>query len=37
LLLKRLGRNSCNLFITPPKINTSDWIFIFFKVALRSI
>ncbi|MBP6152654.1 MAG: hypothetical protein KA413_04230, partial [Candidatus Methylopumilus sp.] len=37
LLLKRLGRNSCNLFITPPKIKTSDWIFIFFKVALRSI
>jgi phytoene/squalene synthetase len=37
LLLKRLGRNSCNLFITPPKINTSDWIFIFFKVALRSL
>ena len=37
LLLERLGRNSCNLFITPPKINTSDWIFIFFKHNILSM
>ena len=37
LLLKRMKRNSCNLFVSPPKIKTLDWIFIFFKVALRSL
>jgi squalene synthase HpnC len=37
LLIKRMERNGCNLFISPPKINTLDWIFIFFKVALRSL
>ncbi|MDH4407750.1 MAG: squalene/phytoene synthase family protein, partial [Candidatus Methylopumilus sp.] len=37
LLLKRMERNNCNLFISPPKINTLDWIFIFLKVALRSL
>lgn len=37
LLLKRIERNSCNLFVSPPKIKTLDWIFIFFKVALRSL
>ena len=37
LLIKRMERNDCNLFISPPKINTLDWIFIFFKVALRSL
>jgi len=37
LLLKRMKKNNCNLFISPPKIKTLDWIFIFFKVALRSL
>ena len=37
LLLKRMKRNNCNLFVSPPKIKTLDWIFIFFKVALRSL
>ena len=37
LLLKRMKRNSCNLFVSPPKIKTLDWIFIFFKVVLRSL
>ncbi len=37
LLLKRMKRNNCNLFISPPKIKTLDWIFIFFKVVLRSL
>ena len=37
LLLKRMKRNNCNLFISPPKIKTLDWIYIFFKVALRSL
>ena len=37
LLLKRMKRNNCNLFISPPKIMTLDWIYIFFKVALRSL
>jgi len=37
LLLKRMKRNNCNLFVSPPKIKTLDWIFIFFKVVLRSL
>ena len=37
LLLKRMKRNNCNLFVSPPKIKTLDWIFIFLKVALRSL
>lgn len=37
LLLKRMKRNNCNLFIDPPKIKPLDWIFIFLKVALRSL
>ena len=37
LLLKTMKRNNCNLFVSPPKIKTLDWIFIFFKVALRSL
>jgi squalene synthase HpnC len=37
LLLKRMKRNNCNLFIHPPKIKPLDWIFIFFKVLLRSL
>ena len=34
LLLKRMKKNDCNLFINPPKITTLDWIFIFFKSVL---
>ena len=34
LLLKRMEKNDCNLFVTPPKIRTLDWIFIFFKSVL---
>ena len=37
LLLKRMKRNNCNLFVSPPKIKTLDWIFIFFKVVLQSL
>ena len=37
LLLKRMKRNNCNLFVSPPKIKTLDWIFILFKVVLRSL
>ena len=35
LLLKRMEKDNCNLFINPPKIKTLDWIFIFFK-AIRT-
>ena len=31
LLLKRMKKNDCNLFINPPKIKTLDWVLIFFK------
>lgn len=33
LLLERMKKNDCNLFINPPKIRTLDWIFIFLKAA----
>jgi len=33
LLLERMKKNDCNLFINPPKIKTLDWIFIFLKAA----
>ncbi|MGI9130900.1 MAG: squalene synthase HpnC [Candidatus Methylopumilus sp.] len=34
LLLKKMKKNDCNLFTHPPKINTLDWIFIFFKAVI---
>jgi squalene synthase HpnC len=37
LLLKRIKKNDCNLFINPPKIRTLDWIFIFFKALILKL
>lgn len=37
LLLKRMKKNDCNLFINPPKIRTLDWIFIFFKALILKL
>jgi squalene synthase HpnC len=34
LLIKRMKKNDCNLFTHPPKINTLDWILIFFKAII---
>jgi len=34
LLLERMKKNDCNLFINPPKIKTLDWIFIFLKALI---
>lgn len=34
LLIKRMKKNDCNLFTRPPKINTLDWILIFFKAVI---
>jgi squalene synthase HpnC len=33
LLLERMKKNDCNLFINPPKIRPLDWICIFLKAA----
>ena len=37
LLLKRMKKNDCNLFIHPPKISMFDWIFIFFKALILKL
>ena len=37
LLLERMKKNDCNLFINPPKIRTLDWIFIFLKASILKL
>lgn len=34
ILLKRMKKYDCNLFVNPPKIKKLDWMFIFFKAIL---